>query len=63
MLVETVQSGNTVIRVHDDSYAGRSKEEIQAIIDEYCRDVIASLQQEKTTKAGKRKSTSFDISR
>ena len=50
MLTETVQSGSAVIRVHDDSYSGKSKEEIQAIIDEYCRSVIAALEDEKTVR-------------
>lgn len=43
MLVEIVKDGNTVIRVYDDCYVSRSEEEIQVIIDEYCRGAIHSL--------------------
>lgn len=47
MLVETVKSGNAVIRVHNDSYDGKREEEIRKIIEEYCRTVTSLLQQKK----------------
>lgn len=48
MLIKTVKKGNVVIRVHDDSYAGKSEAEIQTTIDEYCRFLVSVfVQQEK----------------
>ena len=36
MIAEIVKIGNAEIRVHDDCYAGKTNEEIQRIIKEYC---------------------------
>lgn len=49
MVVETVSIGGATIRVHDDSYVKRSREEIQSAIDEFCRGVINSLQNQDKT--------------
>lgn len=49
MIVETIKIGSATIRVHDDCYVGKSNEEIQSIIDDYCRRVTTSLQKQDKT--------------
>ena len=44
MVVETVKIRGATIVVHDDSYANRTKEEINSSIEEYCRIVSENLQ-------------------
>ena len=49
MIVEIVKIGNAEIRVHDDCYAGKTNEEIQRIIKEYCSVVTHSLRERDKT--------------
>ena len=46
MIAETVKIRNATIRVHDDSFVGKNKDEIQSAIEEYCRCVIDALQRQ-----------------
>lgn len=49
MLVETVKIGGATIRVHDDSYTGRSEKEIEETIERCCRIIREALiRKEKT---------------
>lgn len=49
MIVETVQLGNATIRVHDDAYIGKTKEEMQACIDACYRiELQAMIRKDKT---------------
>ena len=47
--VKTVKIGNAEIRVHDDCYTGKTNEEIQRIIKEYCSVVTHSLRERDKT--------------
>ena len=50
MIVEKVQIGNATIIVRDDAYAGKTKEQMQAIIDEVFKielEVLMRIEKEK----------------
>lgn len=49
MIVETIKIGSATIRVHDDCYTGKTNEEIQRIIKEYCSVVTHSLRERDKT--------------
>lgn len=49
LIIETVKIGGATIRVHDDSYTGKSEKEIEETIDGYCRIIREALiKKEKT---------------
>lgn len=50
MIVETMQIGNATIRVHDDAYIGKTKEEMQACIDA-CYRIELQVQMRKSKTA------------